>query len=387
MGTERLRIAVAFLAVGMLGVAAGGTGVLLPEQMAEFGVDKATIGLMFFAFSGGYVVVASANGLLLHRFGIRRHLLLGTAATLVATAVLVLPSGFLALLVLQLLLGLGMGMLDAGFNSYLSTLPRGPALLNYFHAFFGVGALIGPLLAAAIVAAGWSWRVFFAVYAVVMVGQLLGLTGYPAAARSAGELRGHRVTGALRRPIVLMLAAFLAFYVGVEASVGNWSFSYLTEARGQAVVAAGWSVSGYWFGLTVGRFTLNATAERLGLSLATLSGVCIGGVGACALAVWLLPTVGASVVALAVMGFFLGPLFPTTIAAVPRLVPADLVATAVGVLVATSIVGGGGVPWLVGLSAQRIGLWTLLPAAALCALGMGLLWWRISRRLAQRVPV
>lgn len=386
-GNDRLRIAVAFLAIGMLGVAAGGTGVLLPEQMNEFGVDKATIGLMFFAFSGGYVISASANGLLLHRLGIRRHLLLGTAASLVAAAVLVLPSGFVGLLVLQLLLGLGIGMLDAGLNSYLSTLPRGPALLNYFHAFFGVGALLGPLLAAAIIAAGWSWRVFFAVYAVVMVGQLAGMAGYPAATASTEKVRGPRVTGALRLPIVLMLAAFLACYVGVEAGVGNWSFSYLTEARGQAVVAAGWSVSAYWFGLTIGRFTLNATAERVGLSLATLSGVCIGGVGACALAVWLLPAVGASVVALALLGFFLGPLFPTTIAAVPRLVPAELVATAVGVLVATSVVGGGGLPWLVGLSAQRFGLWTLLPAAALAALAMGLLWWRISRRLADRAPV
>jgi fucose permease len=386
MSTERLRIAFAFLAIGLLGVAAGGTGVLLPEQMAEFGVDKATIGLMFFAFSGGYVASASANGVLLHRLGIRRHLVAGTGASLLGAAILTLPSGFVALLVLQALLGLGSGMLDAGFNSYLSTLPRSTALLNYFHAFFGVGALLGPLLGAAIIDAGWSWRVFFAVYAVAMGVLLLGLVSYPAAAGPA-EVLGPRLGTAVRLRIVLILAAFLAVYVGIEASVGNWAFSYLTEDRGQAVLAAGWTVSGYWFGLTVGRFTLNAAAERLGLGLAALTGICIACVGVCALAVWLLPALAASVVALGMMGFFLGPLFPTTIATVPRLVPADLVATAIGVLVAMSIVGGGGLPWLVGFAAQRIGLWALLPIAATGAFGLGALWWRVSRRLVEPVPV
>jgi fucose permease len=216
--------------------------------------------------------------------------------------------------------------------------------------------------------------------------QLFGLGSFPAAA-GAAEVIGPRLGAAVRLRIVVILAAFLAVYVGVEASVGNWAFSYLTEERGQAVLAAGWTVSGYWCGLTVGRFTLNAAAERLGLGLAALSGVCIAGVGACALAVWLLPPLAASVVALALMGFFLGPLFPTTIAAVPRLVPGELVATAIGVLVAMSVVGGGGLPWVVGVAAQRMGLWTLLPIAGAGALGMGVLWWRVSRRLAEPVPV
>jgi fucose permease len=380
---ERARILVAFTAVALIGVMAGAIGVLLPEQMAEFGVDKATIGLTFFMFSTGYVITATANGVLLHRLGIRRHLAVGTAATLLAAAGLILPAGFVALLALQVVLGLGMGLLDAGFNSYLSTLSRPAALLNYFHAFFGVGALLGPIAAAVLVEHGFSWRAFFAAYAVAMALQLVALACFPRAGSGpvADEAGRPRLGLALRLRVVLILAAFLGVYVGVEASVGNWAFSYLTKERGQEVLAAGWTVSGYWFGLTLGRFTLNALAERISVGLVALSTLCIGGVGVAAVAVWVLPSTAAATVGLAAMGFFLGPLFPTTIAIVPRLVPADLVATSIGLLVATSIAGGAALPWVVGLSAEQVGLWSLLPWSTACAVTLGLIWWRIGLRL------
>ena len=378
---ERARIGIAFGALALMGVVAGATGVLLPEQMAEYGVDKATIGWTFLAFSVGYIATATANGVLLHRLGVRRHLLVGTLVTLVAAVALTVPAGIALLLAGQVVLGLGMGVLDAGLNSYLSTLERSTALLNYHHAFFGIGALIGPLGAAALIDGGLSWHVFFAIFGVAMVLQIGALVAYP---RTPGtrEATGPRLGAALALRIVLILAAFLGVYVGVEASVGNWAFSYLTEDRGKAVLAAGWAVSGYWGGLTLGRLTLNAAAERVGLSLARLTAICIGGVGIASLAVWLLPSAVAVTVSLVVLGFFLGPLFPTTIAVVPRLVPADLVHTAIGMLVATSIAGGATLPLLVGVSAEQVGLWSLLPWAAAGAAGMSVLWWRIARRLA-----
>src|SRR4029453_1394517 len=85
---ERARIGIAFGAIALMGVAAGAAGVLLPEQMAEYGVDKATIGLTFLAFSVGYIATATANGVLLHRLGVRRHLALGTLVALAAAIAL-----------------------------------------------------------------------------------------------------------------------------------------------------------------------------------------------------------------------------------------------------------------------------------------------------------
>src|SRR5688572_13622836 len=48
MRVARLPIVLAYTAFVMIGVKAGAVGVLLPEQIADYGVDKATIGIMFF---------------------------------------------------------------------------------------------------------------------------------------------------------------------------------------------------------------------------------------------------------------------------------------------------------------------------------------------------
>jgi fucose permease len=285
-----------------------------------------------------------------------------------------------AILALQALLGVGMGMLDAGLNSYLSTLERGAWLLNLYHAFFGLGALAGPLLAAYLLDRGLSWRAFFAVVAASLAIDALAFLIYPRGTVN-GEQARPRLVSALRLRIVLIVAAFLCIYVGIEASVGNWGFSFLTEERGQGVLAAGWVVSAYWLGIALGRLVVNVVAERIGMSVVTLFSVCIAVVAASALVIWLAPWQPAAAIGMAVLGFFLGPVFPTTIAIVPRLVPAPLVSTTIGVLAATSLTGAAALPWLVGASAQEVGLWLLLPWTAAFSVLLGLLWWRIAKNL------
>jgi fucose permease len=385
---ERSRIAVAFVAITLIGVAAGATGVLLPGQMAQYGVDKATIGLIFIAFSVGYMISAGANGPLMHRLGVRAHLMLGTAIVLASAVALVLPGRFASLLLLQVTTGLGMGMLDAGLNTYLSTLARPAALLNYFHAFFGLGALLGPLIAAGLLKSGRTWHAFFAIYAVVALAQLVAVRSYPRGVRAADE-PGERpsLTSALRLPAVLLMAAFLGVYVSVEGAVGSWSFSFLTEGRGQDVLAAGWVVSGYWFGLMMGRLTLNTIAERLGVGVVGLGGACVGAVTVALLIVWAVPSALGAAAGFVIVGYFLGPLFPVTIATAPRLVAGPLVSTAIGIMMATSIAGGAALPWLVGTAAQRVGVWALLPLAAATSAILGVIGWRIALRLRAEVRV
>ena len=383
---ERSRIIVGFGGFALIGVLAGGAGVVLPAQIDDYGVDKTTIGLTFIAFSTGYVLSAAANGALLHRFGVRAYLLLGAGILLAAAVLTGLRPSFALLVGLQLAMGFGGGALDAGLNAHLSTLPRSRALLNYLHAFFGVGALLGPLIAAALIARHVPWTSFFLLFAGLIVPVAFGILFlYPRGTPPVEEQSGPRLTSALRHPGVLLAALFLALYVGIEVSMGNWGFSFLTEQRQQTVLLAGWVVSGYWLGLTVGRFVLNRLAEWFGLGVAGLNAGCLAGIVGSALLVWLVPSGGAAVAGFVLLGFFLGPIYPITIAVVPRLAPAGLVATAIGILVGVSVVGGAIFPWLVGAAAQRVGVWALLPFTIGLAVLLGVVWWRIVRRLASAV--
>jgi fucose permease len=172
----------------------------------------------------------------------------------------------------------------------------------------------------------------------------------------------------------------LAVYVGIEASVGDWGFSYLVQARGLTESLAGYAVSGYWLGLTLGRFLISPIATRAGVTAVGMMYACLVGVTAAATLAWLSPTV-LTCVALGLLGFFLGPVYPTTMAMTPELTDAALVPNAIGVMNAASVVGGSALPWLAGTIAQSTGMRVLLPFALALALIQVVVWRPIADRL------
>jgi fucose permease len=287
---------------------------------------------------------------------------------------------FVALVLVQVASGFGIGVLESVLNVYLAGLPSATALLNRLHAFFGVGALLGPLLAT------WMlrftrWPMVYLVLAVVAVPVVVGyLLTYPRLEPADGG-RQPVLRSALTVPAVVFAGVFLTVYVGLELGVGNWAFSFLTEEHGQGPLLAGWSVSAYWLGLTLGRFVISFVAGRVGLSAAGTSSVCLFGVTGAALLGWAAPTGVLASGALVLLGCFLGPLFPTAIAVMPDVVEPRLVPAAIGVINGFSVVGGALLPWLAGALAQGLGVWTLLPFTAVLAVAQLLLWRQVTTRM------
>jgi fucose permease len=188
------------------------------------------------------------------------------------------------------------------------------------------------------------------------------------------------LAAAVREPAVVLVAVFLAVYVGLEISVGNWGFSFLVDARSQSRLLAGYALSGYWLGLTAGRFAISPAAARAGLSEVGVSFLCLAGVLAACGLVRLSPGPVAAA-GFALLGFFLGPLFPTAMAITPRLAEARIVPTAIGLINGVSVIGGSVLPWLAGALSQSAGTSTLIPFCAALAALLLLLWWRLARHV------
>ena len=388
----RWPVLVAFAAFVLVGIGAGVSGVLLPSQMASYGVGRATIGITFFAGSAGYALASVNTGTLIHRSGLRVTLVTGGGAFALAGLYLATRPPFGAFLLAELVVGYGQGILESALNVYVTALPGATSLLNRLHAFFGVGALLGPPLAAWTVGfASWTvvWLVLGAAGVPLVAGFLLAYprreqdaqktSEAPGAPDAPGPVPRSLLGAALRDRGVLLGAAMLAVYVGVEISVGNWGFSYLVQARGLPAVLAGYTVSGFWLGLTLGRFLISPVAARVGASTAGMMFACLAGVVAATLA-WLSPA-AVTCVALGLLGFFLGQVFPTTMAIAPRLTQARLVPTAIGVMNAAGTIGGAALPWLAGTIAQNTGMWALLPFVVALALAQ----LAVCRPIARRV--
>jgi fucose permease len=179
------------------------SGVLLPSQMASYGVDGTTIGITFFAGSVGYFLAGMGTGALISRLGIRGALAAGGGAYALAGLYVASRPPFAAFLSAQLVAGFGTGVLESGLNVHLTALPGATTLLNRLHAFFGVGALLGPLFAAWILGfAPWTvvWLVLALASAVLAAAFLLAFPGLGRRPSRLGQSRPPRRPRRLRRP-------------------------------------------------------------------------------------------------------------------------------------------------------------------------------------------
>ena len=367
----------------------GGWGVVLPYLSAYYHVQNTIVGLLFLASALGYFLSALAGGYLAQRLGLRWYLILGSAFFLAANLLISVTPPFVAILLTRLLLGFGMAVIETGLNMFITALPNNTAQLNYLHAFYGLGALIGPLIASGMLALRWPWNLVNTVWAFFT---LLLLIGFVALFRFQlpGEKALRKETNtpsetnslmtALKLPMVWLASLFLLFYVGIEVSLGNWSYSFLVVQRHAAALLSGWIVSGYWLGLTLGRFVLNNLAERLRLGISGMMYSCIAGIMLGVLLIWLVPGQVSDVLGFTLIGFCLGPIYPTTVALLPRLVPSHVVGNAIGLLIGISIIGIAIFPWLAGVLAQFTSLWSLLPYTLALAVITLCLWVPIARR-------
>jgi fucose permease len=170
----------------------------------------------------------------------------------------------------------------------------------------------------------------------------------------------------LRLPAAWLSMLLLAVYTGVELGVGQWAFAVLVDVRGVGAVEAGTAVGAYWAGLTVGRLFFGAVVTAIGverlLQLCLLS--VLLGLGV----LWLPAAPGVAFAALVVLGAVQAPVFPALVTVTPDHFGSAHTANAVGFQVAASVVGGTGVPALLGFLAQGFGLEVIVPTLVVAAL-------------------
>ncbi len=386
-----IRLSVAFFGFALIGANGGAVGVILPSLSIYYHIDKSVVGLLFLTSSVGYFLSAFSSSLLLEKLGQRAFLIVGAATFLLGTLTLGIKPPFFIVLSTRLFLGFGMAIIETGLNAYVVALPRHTSLLNTLHGFYGAGALVGPVVAAALLAQQWGWNSVYLTWCLLSLPLLIGFAVVfspklpRSSSREVEETRpGNVLIAASRLPIVWWASLFLLLYVGIEVSLGSWGYSYLVEGQHRQAFISSLIVSGFWFGLTLGRFTLTNIAERLGLGNVSLIYACMAGILVGVLIIWLLPFEFFAAIGFCFIGFSLGPIYPTMVALVPDLVPSRLVPSAIGLLVSLSILGIALFPWLAGILAQNTGISSLLPYTMMLTALMLLSWWVIFHGFARK---
>lgn len=353
----RLLLALTFVAYIALGLPDALIGVAWPAMRTDFDLPLSALGPLYISATMGYVVASSAAGSLLARMGL--GLLLAGSCALTGTALLgyTLAPSWSVLVALGLLTGFGGGAIDAAINTY-AAVHYSTRLVNVLHAFWGIGAALGPALMTATLVRGYDWR---RGYAVVIAFEIALAVAFMASRKEWGPPIAHHAT---HRPaslletlrssrVQLSLLVFL-LYTGCEAAVGAWAFSLLLEGRDFSTSSAGLAVSVYWGGLFASRLGYAFLPLDTRPALVTAISIAAALVSMALVAFDIHPVV--DIAALAALGFASGPIFPCMIAMTPARLGPRHTAHAVGAQVSIAAVGLATFPALCGLAAQGFGL-------------------------------
>lgn len=258
-----------------------------------------------------------------------------------------------------LLMGLGGGASEGSAMALVADLYSGSQrtrMANWSQAVFSFGAIACPLGVGWLLSAGINWRMGY-VGAAVCCSIAVVIT---LAAMASGKERIIHPTAEhaslkmlLSDRLVLVLAISIMLYVGAETGTGNWLAVYFRHDLGSAASLAAWSLSFFWLGISIGR-VLAGWASRHVHEVALIRGCLV--LAAMFQAILLLvhaPMPG--LVAVFLLGVFLGPVYPTIAscsgAAYPRQSGAVL-----GIVVAAGSLGGAIFPPTVGVIADHTGM-------------------------------
>lgn len=327
------RLIVLFAAFVLLGLPEGVLGTAWPSMRASLGQPEAALAQLLIAYTVGYLVSSIVSGNLADRLGTDPAIRLGVAATAVGLAIYAFAPVWALTLFAGFALGIGGGIVDATINAEIA-LRHDQRTMNLLHAAWGIGATLGPLFVTALLAISVSWRIAYVVLLIAEVAVLISLKpgGAARTADGDGDIVGYADQS--RRPMVVLgcTLVYFALYVGAEISIGQWSFSVLTERRGVGTTAAGIAVAAYWGGLTVGRLLLGVLNDRLH-PMTLLRG---SGVVAFAATVWFWADVTGSLIALPIIGLAFAGVFPALVLMTSSWLPERLVTRAVGWQLAAS---------------------------------------------------
>jgi FHS family glucose/mannose:H+ symporter-like MFS transporter len=349
-----------------------------------FGQADAGMGAYYLVTALAYGVGALSGGRFIRRFGAR--LILPSAAALMAVGLLI--QGFTGAWIVFALAGvftsIGASSTDVGIQALvLDLFPHARSrALNLLHVAYGVGALMAPLLLAALVGAGvpWQWLMTGSGIAMAVAGVALALTVPPdpvlhASTADVDAARAVETAARSRRlPLfLLVMAVSITCYVAAEAGVSDWLVRYLAALP---LTQASLALTLFWGGIAVGRLAFARIGNRLD---AQRSAAVLAVAGGAMLTVALvLPVSALSPFLFGAVGLAFGPIFPLMVAAAGTRLPGES-ATVTGTLVFAAVVGVVIYPPAIGFLSDVIGLQAAMMGTAVMAFACGIAAWTAIR--------
>jgi len=260
MQTQRGRLAlvqVTFFSLTFFGLFLGARSVLLKEISNDFNISYTGSGLLFLVSIISVIFSNLFAGKLMARYGMRFIFTLGVLLMGVFIFLQSLVSIYLFFLIFAMFVSIFASGETMGGNALISKAFQGDGgkTLSRMHIFYGVGALLSPLLVNLLVSMGLNWREIFRILAILIILPLFNLSFYRVNEHATEyKINIRQLLAAGHQPIARWLAITVMFYVGFEVGISSWLVYSLKDGFAFSDSTAAIYLGIFFGTLALGRF-------------------------------------------------------------------------------------------------------------------------------------
>ncbi len=347
ISSVKYTVVLCFITYVVMGVSTSILGPTLPPLSAAIGLSIVGAGVLRAGRQIGQFIAGVSAGRSLDRLPTKLLLILGGLLMIVGLTTMAFSNAPSVAISGAVVWGIGHGLLEMGPN-YLVGRHFGDKAakpLAALHGVYGISAIFGPLLVAAIRVDNWQ----FSYIGIVVAAVILIIFYLPIRLSKPSDTpltEEPKLSGKFSLGLFLPAALIIFIFNGSNSGVADWTYTHLTLAGNASHETAALVTSVYWLALAISRignvFTL---ARGFDLQIVIVSSI-TSVIGAL-----IVVLAGADVVWMSIgiglIGIGFGPIYPVILSEIGTRAPDDR-GKSTGLLAATAASGAVVLPVLQG---------------------------------------
>ncbi len=318
-----LLLIVIYLVFISLGLPDSLFGVSWPVVHTDFNLPESFASVYSVIISVCTGGVSFVSGWLIRKFGTGKVTFYSILLTAIGLVGISFAPNVVVMLICSIIMGYGAGAIDTGLNNFVS-LHYKAQHMNWLHCFWGIGVTVSPMIMSQFLtgeSGGWrdGYRVIAlmqVVFAALVLFTLPKWKKLEAPAESETEEKGDKtLIDILKTKGMVTSILSLGLYCSMEFLLGTWGATFIVNTLGLAPDTAALWVSLYYGGIMLGRVIAGFVSMKYSDKSLIRAGIVVSFAG---IVVLLLPLGATSLAGLLLIGVGFGPIFPSTLHAVPE---------------------------------------------------------------------
>ena len=332
-------------------------GVTWPVVHIDFGLHESYASLYSIVTAVCTGGVSFISGRLIRKFGTGKVTFFSTLLTVAGLIGISFSPNLYVMMFFSVILGYGAGAIDTGLNNFVS-LHYKAQHMNWLHCFWGIGVTVSPMIMSQFLTGetgSWrgGYRVVAAIQLVIAMLVLFTLSKWKGlegeASAESEEKTDKSFIEIFKIKGVLTSTISLGLYCSMEFLLGTWGATYIVNTLSLSPDTAAMWVSLYYGGIMVGRIISGFVSMKYSDKNLIRGGIVVSFLG---MIILLLPLGATSLAGLLLIGIGFGPIFPSTLHAVPERFGKDYSADITGYHMGGAYAIGFGVQLIYGFVAS-----------------------------------